>query len=180
MKKLLLILFLPAITIAQKGKTKSFNILPEVDGVVVYSGVITVDSSLSKIELFNRAKIWFVNEYKSAKDVIQMEDKDAGVIMGKGIAEVSYVMNFMASNYANIYHTVKVYVKDGKFKYEITGLSGKFKSETGFTEIDIDNIVPEWNKNRKEKIIVGTNTKMLSIVESLKSGMNRPITTKDF
>lgn len=181
MRKLFLIfVWLPAIAFAQKGKDKFFSILPEVDGVVMYTGVVQVDSTITKTELFNRAKAWFVTEYKSANDVIQMEDKEAGVIMGKGFAEADYKANFMAVNYANIYHTVKVYVKDGRYKYEITDLTGKFKAETGFNDIDIDNVIPVYNKPRKEKIITSANAKMLSIIESLKKGMSKPITTKDF
>lgn len=57
--------------------------LPEKDGKVVYEQIDSFPGT-SKEELYNRSKIWFVKTFKSAKDVLQLEDKDNGQLIGKG------------------------------------------------------------------------------------------------
>jgi hypothetical protein len=54
---------------------------------LTYTEVIQVDS-ISKNELYNRAKLWFTTVYNSAKDVLQMDNKDEGQKIGKAI--ISY------------------------------------------------------------------------------------------
>lgn len=48
-----------------------------------YTGIVQV-AGVSKEELYTRARSWFVKTYKDADVVIQMDDKDAGKIIGKG------------------------------------------------------------------------------------------------
>ena len=94
------------------------HILPEVDGVPTYVEVINIDSSLSQTELFNRAKIWFVDNYNSAKNVIQMEDKESGILIAKGAIPIKYNAQIESNNDSisreinlDIYHTIKIYLK---------------------------------------------------------------------
>lgn len=42
-----------------------------------------IESDRSRDELFVNANIWLVESFKSAKDVIQFSDKEAGVVIGK-------------------------------------------------------------------------------------------------
>ena len=141
MKKLLIILLIfPLLSLAQKNDKyqklidkytldSTEWIFPQKNGVVIYTDVVDVDSSIKKDELYNRAKAWFVTEYKSANAVLQMQDKDAGIIMGKGIFEAGYNMGLMVGfQIVSVYHTVKIFIKDGKYKYEITDLNGKYYS----------------------------------------------------
>jgi len=52
------------------------------DGKAFYE---VVDSSVSgsKQELQVKAKMWMANAFKDAKKVIQLDDKDAGEVLGK-------------------------------------------------------------------------------------------------
>lgn len=87
---------------------------------VIYSEVIQVDS-VSKNELYSRAKIWFVKTYKSSKDVLQLDDKEDGKIIGKAV--MKYVPSFLSGSSATkgyINYTISVFVKEGRYKYEIT------------------------------------------------------------
>lgn len=86
--------------------------LPVVDGKVLYTGIIKADS-VSKTELYNRAKTFFVKSYKSANDVIQLDDKESGQLVIKGIFKVSSL---------SIRHTFSVGVKEGKYRYELGSL----------------------------------------------------------
>ena len=74
MKKTLTTFILLIATLIIYGQEKLLDILPTENGVVIYTGVIQVDS-VDKSTLYTRAKKWFIDNYKSAKDVIQLDDK---------------------------------------------------------------------------------------------------------
>ncbi len=85
-----------------------------------FSEVVQVEG-ISKGELYNRAKIWFAEVYKDAKEVIQVDDKESGKIIGKGTEP--FTQSFMTSSAitkGGISYIIKVFLKDGRYKYEIT------------------------------------------------------------
>lgn len=88
---------------------------------ITYTEVVILDSSTSKLELYSRVREWFAKTYNSAMNVIQMDDKENGKIIGKALMKV-YFKTIFNSNYSggNINYTISIYVKDGKYKYEIT------------------------------------------------------------
>jgi hypothetical protein len=87
---------------------------------ITYSEVVTVDSSTSKNELYSRGREWFAKAYKSSTDVLQMDDKESGKIVGKALMQVYH--KALGSNYKSGYinYTISLYLKDGRYKYEIT------------------------------------------------------------
>jgi len=85
-------------------------------GKIVYSEVMHVDSSATRQELFSKAREWFAKAYKSSKNVIQMEDKESGKIVGKALMQVYYKNR--QDGYIN--YTISIQVKDGRYKYEVT------------------------------------------------------------
>jgi hypothetical protein len=158
------------------------RVFPQTNGVIIYTDIIDVDSSIKKDELFNRAKAWFVTEYKSANDVLQMQDKDAGIIMGKGMFKAGYNMGLMSGlSIVNVYHTVKIYVKDGKYKYEITDLNGQsYDSPSryasgGFSDMPIGNVTIPINKKNYRKFLESIDQSIKGIISSLKIAMSKPI-----
>ncbi len=172
MKKLIAIfLFLPMVTFAQEKS--DLIIFPEVNGVVDYTDVVILDSSVKKNELFNRAKAWFIQYYKSANDVIQMQDKDAGIIIGKGVFEFGFNPSTL-SDRTTIYvsHTIKIYVKDGKYKYEIGDLIGTYD---GSITLPIGNFKQDRNKKNYTKLCESTHDEILLTIQSLEQGMQKPV-----
>jgi len=87
---------------------------------ITYSEVVYVDSLANKQELFSRAREWFAKSYKSSTNVIQMEDKESGKIVGKALMQVYH--KALGSNYPSGYinYTISIYIKDGRYKYEVT------------------------------------------------------------
>lgn len=190
MKTLLLIisLFVATNGIGQKKvKIKSSDtaslILREQNGTPYYSEVVLVDSSIKQSTLFLRAKKWFVDYYKSAKDVIQLEDRESGEIIGKGVCALK--IGFVG---IDVYHTVRIYVKDGKYKYEITNLSSKqhipggvglLGSTTARTEdLEISNHYVSRNKRDYQALLKLIHANILVTIESLKNYMTK--TNNDF
>lgn len=82
---------------------------------------VVENPGVSQKELYGRAKLWFADSYKSAKAVIQTDDPEVGQIVGKPLFKFSPGF-FMGGEAVagNINYTVKVFCKDGKFKYDIT------------------------------------------------------------
>jgi hypothetical protein len=135
--------------------------LPKKDGKVTYTNVINVDS-VRKDELFVRAKKWFATTYKSANDVIQMDDKDAGEIVGKGNMQIKYY----ARN-PRISHTITISVKDGKYRYTISDLE---YSDIQGDKFNIENFPKAWFGEQKLYDAIDSNVKV--IIESIKAAMN--------
>lgn len=76
---MILMIIIPAISVRQL-----IDELPkDENGNLNYNEVVQVDT-IKKDELYLRSKQFFVDVFKSANDVIQMDDKDAGVVVGKG------------------------------------------------------------------------------------------------
>jgi hypothetical protein len=104
-------------------------------GLIEFTGLVKVDSSLTQQILYTKAKEWFANSFKSAKDVIQMDDKVAGIIVGKG--------NFSESKTCGIVNfTMKVQVKDGRYKYWVSNF--KHEEHTrGWSGGNLENEKPD-------------------------------------
>jgi hypothetical protein len=91
------------------------------DTAITFSKVMTVDSSLKSAELYARARAWFAVTYRSGKDVIQLEDKENGKLIGKGaIKYTSRVFVGSEGTKGWIYYTITIQIKDGRYKYELT------------------------------------------------------------
>lgn len=190
MKKLItVLLLLPLMVMAQSSENPALSILPEVDGVPKYTEVINLDSSISQAELYNRARVWFIENYKSAKNVLQLEDKEAGILVGKGIIPILYDVrifskskgdSFTMHQNLDVYHTIRVYTKKGRYKYEIEEINGKLNFEPLPDPLDM----PIINRGYKGapylqiKMLQEVNKSILLTIESLKRGMQKPVTGK--
>src|SRR6185295_10503187 len=97
-------------------------------------------------ELYNRAKRWLVKEYVSAKDVIQLDDPQNGEIIGKGFFKETWQVTFYAFQPIDVYHTVTIQVKDGRFRYTINGFRVKYYvSPTQYTSSsNVDMALEDW------------------------------------
>lgn len=102
--------------------------MPKVDGQYGYLEIVNVDS-LKKDELFTNAKTFFVDAFKSSKDVIQYEDKTEGKIIGKGILTAignqNKVMGQSWERKINAYFSIEILSKDNKYKYRIYDITLK-------------------------------------------------------
>lgn len=68
--------------------------------------VVSVDTTLTKANLYSNALGFFALEFKSANDVIQMKDVETGKVIGKGIVDGRSI-------------TIGISCKNGKYKYDI-------------------------------------------------------------
>jgi hypothetical protein len=151
---------------------------------VSYS-VITTTAAIKQKELHSKAKQWVVFYFKSAKDVIQMDDADNGKLIIKGVTG-GYHTTFRNSVYAeNLYYVIIISTKDGKYKINITDLEQETLSdgralyripvERTLNHIESDK--SEINKEETEKIYndlkSNINAIALNIIADFKSFMSK-------
>ena len=127
------------------------SIFPTKNEAAFYTKTVALDSSFNKNLLFLNAKKWFANYYKSANAVIQLDDKENGVIIGKGNFDANYTPSALFGlNYTVLVrNVVEINVKYGKYKYEIRDFSGSYYASSGGTfTLSIDNSkIKLWKKN---------------------------------
>jgi hypothetical protein len=95
-----------------------------------FSKVIKTDS-VGKNAIYVAVKDWLASTYKSAKDVIQMDDKEAGLLIGKGNFEYSYGGLSYACYSGYIDYSIKIQVKDNRYKVEVTSFNHTVKPGNG-------------------------------------------------
>lgn len=111
MKKALLIILL---------NFSLFSFSQETSKELIYTNVVKLDSITKANELYSIAKSWFAEKYNSAQDVIQLDDKENGKIIGKGKFKYnSNVFSYSNGTKGYISYTISIAVKDGRYKYEI-------------------------------------------------------------
>lgn len=88
---------------------------------IVFTEVVQTPG-VNRSDLYNAAREWFVVSFKSADDVLQMEDKEAGILMGKAFNSVSATTGMGVTIPYMLYYTIKLYFKDGRYKYVVTDL----------------------------------------------------------
>lgn len=115
--RLLLPLFLLTASIACAQKPEAALPVSAETHLVDYTKVVEV-AGATKSELFARAKVWLAKSTTSAKSAIEAEDKDAGVLVAKGYQIVDGFGGLDAP--AKLWYTVKITVKDGKYRYNLT------------------------------------------------------------
>lgn len=151
---------------------------------ITYSEAVYVDSLANKQEIFSRAREWFAKAYKSSTNVIQMEDKESGKIVGKALLDVYMTTVFGSQSEGGyINYTITIYVKDGKYKYEITDIyhTGSYVNSTvgktpdgGACEILFKKKEGFWGNSYKktyESYLFQMDNRIKALISDLKVGM---------
>ena len=151
---------------------------------LTYTEVIQSDST-SKNVLYNRAKLWFTTVYNSSSDVLQMDNKEEGQIIGKAIMKYNpTVFSGSEQTKGTIKYTIKIFVKDGRYKYEITDFihdpygNQYGKSSVGLITTDEECPTPKpmakkWSNKVWRDIKNQIENNMTSLIASLKQGMTK-------
>lgn len=106
--------------------------------LIEYTELVQVDSTTTQKELYSRAKEWVAIAFKSAKDVIQMDDSENGIMILKGIIPISGGM-YLADGKVDF--TMKIQLKNGRYKYWITNFNhSSYKS--GYSGGALENTKP--------------------------------------
>lgn len=153
--------------------------------LVTYSEV-TQTPGTSQTELYARAKLWFLSAFKSSKDVVQADEKEAGIVQGTGWRTVQVPIPTRNDSLSmRLWYTVKIAVKDGRYKYSISGFQNQFfpssysPSPDKFTaEAVLNN--PKATAEARANQIKEINDAAAIVGASIKKGMSKPAAGSDF
>ena len=113
-----------------------------VDAKVNYSEIVDIENAKKGV-LYGKAKLWFANTFKSANNVIQLDDEQNGVILGKGIF-IKKDAKLLTNIKQTWKFTIKIQVKDGKYKAELYDINYIFEMPgnnigAGASKINLDD-----------------------------------------
>lgn len=178
MKTLSLFFIMALATISVRAQTIPVD---TVNKTVVYTGVVNADNIL-KDELFVRAKAWFAKTYRSSNNVLQMDDRDAGKLIGHGSDLLSYRYALISMGYY-LKYIIEVDVKDGKYKYTISDITVPDTDPAGY-HLTLDEIVVAGKtkvertkkdngeyRNRFKGYVTESDKFINELISSLKKGM---------
>lgn len=160
MRRIIFLFILIMFSINSFSQEKLLDILPLKNANVVYTEVVKVDS-MNKKELYNRAKKWVVLKYKSTNDVIQLDDKEDGIIIGKANFGIRYY-----SRKPTIAHTLQIETRDGRYKFTISNFIYSDIQNDKFT---VEEFPKSWAG--KKKLYRTLDEKVKSIIADLKKSM---------
>lgn len=109
MKKTITLLF-ACLCLAGKAQTIQVSGEP-----IQFTKILKVDSTKTKDDLYSNGLEWFATNYKNSKYVLQMQDKDAGLILGKATISV-----LMGTRVEYVDYTIKMAFKNGRIKYDLS------------------------------------------------------------
>jgi hypothetical protein len=176
---LLLLVFLPFTLFSQNG------VLPisEETGKITYQSVVQVDGT-SKNDLYKRGKTWFINTFSSSENVIEYEDKEEGIIMGKGLFPVK--ANMVSAGHVRF--TIKIEFKDGRYRYTLTDFWHTGEYDSSYDSNTVGDLKEEkpggfmggmgkraWNKIKEQ-----TNFHATQMLASLKEKMDAKAANDDW
>ena len=144
-------------------------------GKVTYEEI--VDQPGSQQELYNRALDWFNNFYTNARVVIEEKEPDKGKIT----ARPKFMLQIQDKKGVNtdvgfIIYSLKVWVKDNKFRYRITDIHLQYTVYYGIEKwMDPNHEDAENNPAKLNNI----DTYFQDLIASLKEGMKPKKPEKD-
>ena len=165
---------LPIFAMAQKD---TIITLPTQDGKVFYEHIYK-DSGMTKNDLFIKAKDVFLRLFPDTKGVIQNEDKENGIITGKG--NFSFTIKGGAFNLSfpqSVKCTFRIMVKDQKYKvvifdfYSVSSNLQDYPIEDGYYTV----------KKKKKKVwyryYTAFNDRVLEMFDQIENRMNKKLST---
>lgn len=153
---------------------------PMVSGEVKYTEIVEVDATIKKDHLYLIGKKWIAEAFNSAKEVIEFEDRESGQINGNGKLISYYRVPIYGVQEVFVSFSIGLYFKDGKYKYEIKNIKGKFYiSGLDWVYFDVDNSPPKSNKANVIKMKEDINYRIRSLINGLKGFMLSSLANKD-
>lgn len=145
--------------------------VPVKNGVVTFSEVVKREG-ISQSDLYASAKTTIAEIFKSAKDVIQSDDKESGIIICKGNSEITepFINNLME-------FTLKLSCREGRYRIDLydilltVGYGGNmpmtFKADnTIIDEKALKNgTIKKKGEGKQRKMIIDEKNRIFSLIK---------------
>ena len=136
MKRISALIFL-TLCFAVFGQDKLPEFPRNEKGEITYQEVVQVEG-VSAAELRSRARAWIANTFRSAKDVVQLDDAEAGRIIVKGLLGATWNISKRLARTDYFRHTLTIEIKDGRYRYTLDSFALTSKQEDTDTPIEED------------------------------------------
>jgi len=103
-----------------------------------FEKVVKVDSTISKDELYNKARLWANENFNSKNNIVNTEDKEDGEISGSGIFDYRTEEKYKGRKCVEgpIKYKFNIFVRDGKYKYIFHSFDHKGSGGSGCRRVD--------------------------------------------
>ena len=160
-----------------------FNDVVEDDyGKILFQEVNNLDS-LSKEKIYIKANEWFIKTFNDATSVIELNDKDEGVIMGKGKSGITVSGGFLTYN-LYLDFTIKIEIQDYKYRTTFSELYYEEKYDAKYntspSKIPAEDIISPQNIDGKNpKLRQSYKTETLKIINALNINLKNYLNKKE-
>ncbi|WP_312363974.1 DUF4468 domain-containing protein [Sphingobacterium sp.] len=165
--------------------------LPLKDDKVVYEQIIEADS-LTKIQLFGASKQFVAKAFKNAKQVIQAEDSNTGLLIGKGItyikepSSIGMLYDRRSVFAGRVGFTMQFDNKDGKCRVRIFDIHTDNSGNLYLDDLRVEDVLFKMAKDansstgkRKEKkkklfdeSVILLNNEFYGLINTFKESLN--------
>jgi hypothetical protein len=133
----------------------------------------------SQAELYAATKVWFSERFANSKNVIELDEKEAGIVSGNGNTSFSY--GNALTGYANqtVYFAFKCQMKDGKYRLTINSFQTyhEMSGRHGIEYLFSDNAI---KKNGQVKEYPNAMKKaVLDLYDLIETTLSKKINEKD-
>lgn len=105
----------------------------------------------SKDNIYNGSRQWVAQSFKSAQDVIQMDDKESGIIIAKGNMKYPCTGSWWCSGYENmlVKFTLKIESRDGRARVTFSDIVRYTPASytAGFRTPESEDKIANYTKN---------------------------------
>jgi hypothetical protein len=117
--------------------------IDKITGKVIFTDVISLDS-VSVENIYDRAKLFVVNNYNSAKTVSDLSDNNLHFLVIKAYTTTHFKSWGGVYEAGGFNYVLKIYCKDGRYKYEISDLihTGMYDAQNSSSGGAIENEKP--------------------------------------
>jgi hypothetical protein len=169
---LLILLLLPIISFSQKFPLNDA-------GQIEYTEVVTVDTAKAAT-LYNRAKHFFANNFKNAKDVTVVDDASAKKITVKKMLPITMASEKGdKSPFGVLLVTTTIESRDGRYKYSIKDLYHEhYRDGINLSggKLENDSPVAVLSKDAFNKVKLSSEEQVMKYLMTLKINMQTDAT----
>ena len=124
-------------------------------------------SQLSSDDIYLKLRQWFVETYKSSEAVLEIEDGENGVLMGKGTSNINIVDRFGGNTTKDIDYTLKIEIKEARFRITFSDI---YYVDAPYSGNNYQRIITPAETLIKNEHLFKRNGKLRKFNASLKSG----------
>jgi hypothetical protein len=143
-------------------------------GEIFYEQIDSV--TMKKDVIYTQAIEWVANYYK-ANNIIQVQDKENGKIIGLGFYQY-FLTAFLERQRVDLKYTFNITVKDGKYRCQISNLYAIVNFDSNVSPLQLKNLKDvnsgkiKFSKSYADKILIPIDAEMKNIFKSLNQSVN--------